>query len=276
VGKAIRGWDMALLLVAVAVAKLSGVGEVTSLAAGALVGMVWLLWRQRPSGGDGASMVAGIAGAIALGRPRLDWLRRGPWLLAAAGAPAAPTLLGLGLFFLKVGFVLYGTGYVLLAYLEGGLVDQYQWLEMDQLVEAVAIGQLTPGPILSTATFIGYVVMAEQGGHALGVGGAVVSTVCIFLPAFLLVAAINPVVPRLRKSRITAAFLDAVNAASLGLMAAVAIRLAALILLPHWRPDYGSVLIAALATAVAFRWNPRPAWIVMGGAAAGWLVNWVF
>ena len=198
-------------------------------------------------------------------------LRR--WPRRTAGIATWATLGQLAWFFLKVGSVLYGTGYVLIAYLQGGLVREYGWLNDDQLLDAIAIGQFTPGPIVSTATFIGYVVMAADGNRWLGLAGAAVATVAIFLPSFVFVAVTNPLVPRLRRSRWTAAFLDAVNAASLGLMAAVTIRLAGRIFFPgdDWWPSWTALLIAAAATAVALRWKVSAIWLVLGGAAAGWL-----
>ena len=123
----------------------------------------------------------------------------------------------IGLCLLKIGSILYGSGYVLAAFLQGGLVDARHWLTQTQLLDAIAVGQFTPGPVLSTATFIGFLI--------LGFPGAVVSTVGIFLPSFVYVLAISPFVPKLRKSASTAGFLDAVNAASLGLMLAVCVIL---------------------------------------------------
>jgi chromate transporter len=282
--KAVRGWSQAAIVSAVACASLARMGPIQSLLAGAMAGTLWLLWigRRRPQDGPPqqptcAAALLGVSGTS---------LVRGPWTgpgaaLLAAVAPAAPTLLSLGLFFLKVGFLLYGTGYVLLAYLDGGLVHQYGWLTRDQLVEAVAIGQVTPGPLLSTATFIGYVVMAKQGRHASGLAGGLVATICVFLPSFLLVALTNPLIPKLRQSRIAATFLDAVNAASLGLMVAVAIPLGAAIFFHgaervtlSWRSvDWRSVGLALVAAAAMWRWKVRPAWIVIAGAVAGGLLS---
>lgn len=110
-----------------------------------------------------------------------------------------------------------------MAFLQNGLVDDYGWLTQQQLLDAIAIGQLTPGPLLSTATFIGYLIS--------GVPGAVVATVAIFLPSFFFVAALNPLIPRLRSSKWTAAFLDAVNVSAVALMAVVTIELAKAILI---------------------------------------------
>jgi chromate transporter len=163
------------------------------------------------------------------------------------------------LFFLKVGAVLYGSGYVLVAYLEGGLVRQHGWLTHPQLLDAIALGQLTPGPVLSTATFVGYVLA--------GTPGAAVATVGIFLPSFFVVLAFNPLVPRLRESAWMGAFLDAVNVAAVGLMAAVTFELGAATLQtgPAW-------LIAALAGVAVLRFRLNAVWIVFGGAAVGRLL----
>jgi chromate transporter len=147
---------------------------------------------------------------------------------------------------------------VLVAFLEGGLVESYHWLTHTQLLDAIAVGQFTPGPVLSTSTFIGYVVA--------GVPGALVATAGIFLPSFFFVAALNPVIPRLRRSRWMAAFLDAVNAASVALMLAVLLRLGASTLTtwPAW-------VIAALAGVAVLRFRVNSAWLVLGGAALGWM-----
>ena len=171
----------------------------------------------------------------------------------------------LGLFFLKVGAVLYGSGYVLVAYLEDGLVHDTGWLTQQQLLDAVAIGQLTPGPLLSTATFVGYLVA--------GVPGAAVATISILLPSFCFVLAVNPLIPRLRESRWASRFLDAVNAASIGLMAAVAVTLAHTTLLNagegHAALDVPGCMIALASAAVALRWRIAPGWLIVAGARRG-------
>jgi chromate transporter len=189
------------------------------------------------------------------------------------------SLAKLGLFFLKVGAVLYGTGYVLFAYLEGDLVGRYDWLSHDQLLDAIAIGQFTPGPILSTSTFIGYVLMAGEGDHMLGLAGAAVATAAVFLPSFVLVAITNPIIPKLRKGRWTASFLDAVNAASMCLMAAVTLKLAWRIFFPTagWAAlNWQALIITVVACLLTLRWKVNAVWLVLGGAAAGmlfWLVG---
>jgi chromate transporter len=178
---------------------------------------------------------------------------------SAGAAIAPPSVYRIGLFFLKVGAVLYGGGYVLLAFLEQGLVQQHAWLSHQQLLDAVAIGQFTPGPVLSTATFIGYILG--------GAPGAAVATVAIFLPSFFYVALLAPVLFRLRQSAWIAAFLDSVNVCAVALMAGVTYRLAADALRgwPAWS-------IALVSLAVLLRWKVSPAWVVFGGGIAGQLL----
>jgi chromate transporter len=175
---------------------------------------------------------------------------------AAAAAPASAG--GLFLVFLKIGSVLYGSGYVLLAFLRADLVLRLGWLTDAQLLDAVAMGQVTPGPVFSTATFVGYV--------AGGGWGAAAATLGIFLPAFVLVAASGPLVPRLRASARAGAFLDGVNAASLALMAVVTVRLGADAL------GSPASFVLAAAALVLLRLRVSSAWLVLGGAAAGGLL----
>jgi chromate transporter len=183
-----------------------------------------------------------------------------PFLLGAAPAEPPRPLGALFGFFLKVGAVLYGSGYVLLAFLEKGLVHDWGWLTQQQLLDAVAVGQFTPGPVFTTATFIGYLVG--------GVPGGLVATLGIFLPAFVFVGLVHPLAGWLRRSPRFARLLDGVNAASLGLMAAVLVKLAlgALVgLVP--------VLIALGALVVLIRWKVNSAWLVLAGGLLGLLVH---
>ena len=170
----------------------------------------------------------------------------------------------LGGFFLKIGSILFGGGYVLVAFLQGGLVDEYGWLTQQQLLDAIAIGQFTPGPVLSTATFIGYIIA--------GIPGAIVSTIGIFLPSFFFTAALNPLVPRLRASKWTAAFLDAVNVSSVALMVVVTLQLAVATLTVAKPPyiDFLAVVIAIISAILAIRYQINSAWIVLGAACLGW------
>ena len=177
--------------------------------------------------------------------------------LFALGAPLSSfSLTSLFLFFLKTGAVLFGTGYVLLAYLKADLVERWHWLTSAQLLDAVAVGQFTPGPLSSTATFIGYVLG--------GLPGAAVATLGIFLPAFALVAVMGPFVRRLRQSRLLGAFLDGVNVAALALMGSVTLQFAtpALTNGPTIALFLASVAILAIARINA-------AWLVLAGGLLG-------
>ena len=146
------------------------------------------------------------------------------------------------LFFLKVGSVLFGSGYVLLAFLRADLVEHWQWLTESQLLDAIAVGQLVPGPVFTTATFIGYVLG--------GPWAAFLATVGIFLPAFFFVAISGPLIPRLRSSSVAGAFLDGVNVASLALMGVVTAQLGAAALV-----DWLAVLLAAGSVFLLLRYR---------------------
>jgi len=164
--------------------------------------------------------------------------------------------------FLKVGAILYGSGYVLFAYLDSELVAN-GWLTRQELLDAVAVGQFTPGPVLSTATFIGYQMN--------GFSGAIAATVGIFLPSFLFVLLLNPLIPKMRESKIISALLDAVNVAAVGLIIAVCIELS-IETLTEWQ----STLIAVISLAVVFGFKKvSPAYIVVGGAVLGFLLSLV-
>ena len=154
--------------------------------------------------------------------------------------------------------MLYGSGYVLVAFLEEGLVHEHGWLTQEQLLEAIAIGQFTPGPVLSTAAFIGFLVTK---GSFLGAG---VAAGAIFLPSFVFVAILNPVLPRLRESLWMSAFLDAVNVCAVGLMAGVTVKLSYQTL-ESW-PAMG---IAGVAAVLGLWRNVSAVWLVLGGAFAG-------
>jgi chromate transporter len=173
-----------------------------------------------------------------------------------AGAAVAYRPLRLFLTFLKIGSVLYGSGYVLLAFLRNDFVNHLGWLTNQQLLDAVAVGQFTPGPVFTTATFIGYLV----GGFS----GAAIATLGIFLPAFVFVVLSVPVLPHLRKSPWTAAALDGVNVAAVGLMAGVAWELARAAVV-----DWFTALLAAVAAVVLIRFRVNSVWLVLGGGIAG-------
>jgi chromate transporter len=213
----------------------------------------------------GAHELAVLGGAglgTALGRGYARHRRPPAALLLAAAPSAAPAVAApiglwpLFLVFLKVGAILYGSGYVLLAFLRADLVERYHLLTEDQLLDAVAVGQVTPGPVFTTATFIGYIL----GGPA----GAVVATVGIFLPGFVFVALSGPIVPRLRRHRAAGDFLDGVNAASLALMAVVTWDLGKAALV-----DGTTWVLAAVSAALLLRWRVNSAWLILGAALLG-------
>jgi chromate transporter len=205
---------------------------------------------------------AGLAAAVgrgAFGRndgERLMALAPMAPAAAVAAATSAVTLPGLFWSFFKTGSVLFGSGYVLLAFLRADLVERLHWLTEAQLIDAIAIGQVTPGPVFTTATFIGYVLA--------GPGGALVATAGIFLPSFVFVALSGPLVPRLRASPGAGAFLDGVNVASLALMAVVTAQLGRAALV-----DGFTIALGVLGAALLLRFKLNSTWLVLGGAAAG-------
>lgn len=220
--------------------------------AGALVGMRgWLRDEPRRSGRPLLAL-AGVGSMLALL----------PLALTAVQPTAGPIVSWPPLFvvFAKIGSVVFGSGYVLLAFLRTDLVVRLHWLTSAQLLDAVAVGQFTPGPVFTTATFIGYVL--------LGPLGALAATLGIFLPAFLFVAVSGPLVPRIRQSPTTAAFLDGVNVASLALMAFVTWQLARTALV-----DGLTVALAVMAGIALWRWRVNSAWLVLCGAVVGLLRN---
>jgi chromate transporter len=170
--------------------------------------------------------------------------------------PTAPDLLNLFLVFLKAGGLLYGSGYVLLAFLRNDLVVRLGWLTDQQLLDAIAIGQVTPGPVFTTATFVGYLL--------LGIPGAIVATIGIFLPSFFFVALLNPLMPRLRSQQWTSILLDGINAGSIGLMSAVGIQLGQAALI-----DIPTILIAVVGALLLWRTSINSTWLVLGGGAVG-------
>jgi chromate transporter len=206
----------------------------------------------------GAALVAAAArhprGAVGMFVPLAMWPAAG----SAVTTAAAPGLLAVFLFFAKVGAILFGSGYVLIAFLQTGLVEERGWLTEGQLLDAIAMGQVTPGPLSTTATFVGYLL----GGWA----GAIVATVGMFLPAFFFVAVSAPLVPRLRRSPVAGAALDGLNAAALALMAVATVRLATAAIV-----DPVTAILTIVSAVLLLRFGVNSAWIVVGAAAAGLL-----
>ena len=243
---AVAGTTPAIIAVLVTVLSIAGVNELVLLAGSGLVSLA--------AGLGGRSVLAGVA--LTLGA--------GTSLFAAvmtATATAVPvTLTRLTLAFLKIGSILFGSGYVLLAFLRADLTERWGWLTEQELIDAVTVGQVTPGPVFTTATFIGYLL----GGWA----GAALATIAIFAPGFVFVAVTQPLIPRLRQSAIASALLDGVVAASLGLMVAVSWHLGRTAIV-----DGPTLLLLVVASAMLIWWKPNSTWLIAGGATAGWLLQ---
>jgi len=242
---AARTWPLRLLGgVAIAAAALGGNELAILFGGGALVAATRALREPGARGGPGASRLGQVLPVLPVAAG------------AAAAAAPAVTLSGLFWVFFKIGSVLFGSGYVLLAFLRADLVQRLHWLTEAQLIDAVAAGQITPGPVFTTATFVGYLLA--------GPAGALVATAGIFLPAFVFVAASGPLVPRLRASRIAGGFLDGVNVASFALMVVVTAQLGRAAI-----SGVTTALIGLAAAALLLRFKVNSTWLVLGGAAAG-------
>ena len=252
---ALQTWPLRLVAGAALLLALLGVNELLLLlAAGLLTSALSSPALPHKTVPPALLKLVGAVAALAL-LPTL--LGLGPGGAPAAGATTPLGLLPLGLAFVKIGSVLYGSGYVLLAFLDADLVQRFHWLSQGQLLDAVVVGQVTPGPVFTTATFVGYVL--------LGWRGALVATVGIFLPAFVFVALSTKLVAQLRQSPLAGAFLNGLNAASWALMAAVSLTLARTALL-----DVPTVLLAAASAVLLLRYRINSAWLVLGGAALGY------
>lgn len=226
------GWNE-LLLLAVG-------GAAVMLGKGARFWRAGSLGVLLPLGGLGGSLAGGVATAVTSG--------------------VSFSLSTLFFTFLKIGSVLYGSGYVLLAFLHGDFVERLGWLTDQQLVDAIAIGQLTPGPVFTTATFVGYLLG--------GAPSALLATLGIFLPAFIFVALSARLIPRIRQSAWAGALLDGVNAASMGLMTAVTWQLGRAAVI-----DGVTVVLLAGAALLLFRFKVNTTWLIAGGALLGWLTS---
>lgn len=245
---AIKTKLLAALGIAALVFSFLGIHELLVLFGGGVVaGIARTTWQQIKGGKNLRALISTMP----------------PAMLFQSGATTAATasfgLWPLFLFFLKVGAVLYGSGYVLLAFIRADLVERWHWLTESQLLDAVAVGQVTPGPVFTTATFIGYVLGGPK--------GAAVATVGIFLPAFFFVAVSGPLVPRIRRSPMVGAFLDGINAASLALMVLVTYQLGRAAIV-----DLTTIALALISAVLLVRFRANSAWLVLGGAIIGWLL----
>ena len=238
----IKGPSTVTVGISVAVLYLLGFNEIALLFAGA--GFVVMVHSLRRFSKRGLSAMVTIP-------PLLAALPVTPY--AAVVPFSQPTLF---LTFLKIGSVLYGSGYVLLAFLRSAFVVDLGWLNNQQVLDAIAAGHITPGPVFSSATFVGYLV----GGWP----SALLATLGIFLPSFLLVGLLSRILPLLRKSPWSAAFLDGINAASLGLMAGVTIQLGRVAVV-----DVFTIVLTLCALFIVFRFRINSAWLILGGGLIG-------
>ncbi|MGA7721304.1 MAG: chromate efflux transporter [Ignavibacteriaceae bacterium] len=237
-----------LIIIAVTLLNLAGLDEILLLVCAGVMGIGWEL-RDK--------IMKGVSSIILL---NISILIPGIILRVNSLKPAnGITYPRLFLFFLKVGSVLYGGGYVLVAYLQGGLVESRHWLSHAQLLDAIAVGQFTPGPVLSTATFIGYILK--------GVPGAIIATIAIFLPSFVFVLLVGSFFMKIRKFKAASGFLNGVNAAALGLMLSVALLFAKSTL-----NNINAILILLAAIILLLIKKVNVVWIIIGSAAMGWLL----
>jgi chromate transporter len=238
--KAIKGRVTAVTAILVlALYFFAGINEIALLLVGGLLVMLIVNVRRRP---DAAGLMIPLAGG----------------LTAVSQLAASFNLTTLFLVFLKIGSVLYGSGYVLLAFLRADLVTRLGWLTDQQLIDAIAIGQVTPGPVFTTATFVGYLLG--------GTPGALLATLGIFLPSFIFVAISNPLIPRLRRSPWVGGLLDGVNVASLALMTAVTWQLGRASLI-----DPLTIVVGLASFVLLFRYKINTTWLIAGGAVIGLL-----
>ena len=239
---AIRRWMLALLGVACFAAAMAGVPPIAVLLiAGAFeLAVAWERSRQHAMQGI-ALLPAGMGSA-------------------GAGAAGTAGLISIALTFLKLGVVVFGSGYVLLVFLKADLVDRLHWITEQQLLDAITAGQVTPGPLFATATFIGYLLR--------GWAGAAIATAAIFLPSFLMAGAVGAFAGRIRASKQAAAFLDGVNAASVALMAQMALVLGRATLVDVWTWGLG---IASAVVLLRYRINAT--WVIAVGGALGVLLR---
>jgi len=238
--KALKNLQLGLIGIAVVIGALLGISSILLLL---LAGMIAITW------------FAGIEKTMKSFFPII--------LLQAPTIASSYSTAKLFWVFLKIGSLLFGGGYVLFAYLDGELVQKLHWLTRSQLIDSVAVGQFTPGPVLSSATFIGYQID--------GITGAFVSTIGIFLPSFVLILLLSPLLPKLRKSKITSSFLDGVNIAAVGLILAVTIQMGHDTLL-DWKTSTIALLSFAL---IYFVKNINAIWIVAGAAGLGYLFKFI-
>ncbi len=238
--KAIKTKELAVLGILVLVASLLGVNEILALLSAGILGLLYFYVKEKSF--SGLNAISPLFLTFGLGTSMFKI-----------------SVLNVFWVFLKVGAILYGSGYVLFAYLDAELVSK-GWLTRAELIDAIAVGQFTPGPVLSTSTFIGYQLS--------GFYGALVATTGIFLPSFLFVLILNPFIEKMRQSKLLRYFLDAVNVAAVAVMLAVLFVMAKETLL-----DWKAITIALIAVYLVFATKISPIWVIVAGAVLGYAVN---
>jgi chromate transporter len=246
--KAIKGWELAMFGVLVLVLSLIGINEIVVLLGTGVLGAFYFYTKNK---------IASSPKSVV------------PFFLLniGVGGLAKMTTLNVFLTFLKVGSILYGSGYVLFAYLKVELVET-GFMSNQELLDAIAMGQFTPGPVLSTATFIGY--------QLTGFWGAIAASVGIFLPSFLFVLLLNPLIPKMQKSKFLRGFLNSVNVAAVGIMIAVLITMVKDTIFPEMLFEWRALVIAVLSVFLVFVVKKiNVMWIIIGGAILGYVLSLV-
>jgi chromate transporter len=244
--KAIKGWELAAIAAIVLILSFAGINEIIALLGAGILGAIYFYTKGQMNGSTKSVLPLFLANIT-------------------AGSATALKTTGVFLTFLKVGSILYGSGYVLFAYLKVELVEP-GFMTNQELLDAIAMGQFTPGPVLSTATFIGY--------QLTGLWGALAASLGIFLPSFLFVLILNPLIPKMQKSKFLRGFLNSVNVAAVAIMLAVLYTMAKETLFPdlvfHWR----AAVIAIISTILVF-WVKKVnvMWIIVGGAVLGFVLT---
>ena len=247
--KALKNWQLGVIAAIIIALSYLGIAEVLCILIAGVIGILWF------------SLLSGSL--FSIGFPSILF---GIFAVSNIAVKASSTKIFL--VFLKVGAVLFGSGYVLIAYLNDELVDKLGWLTEAELLDAIAIGQFTPGPVLSTSTFVGY----QIGGFS----GAIAATIGMFLPSFLFVWLLNPIVPKLRKSKIAAYFLNGVNVGAVAIMLLVLVEMTIEVTFPESIFDWKACLIATASIVTALTYKKiSSVWIVLGGMLSGYLLSFV-
>jgi chromate transporter len=245
--KTINGWKIISIGIAVAAVNIMGLNEIFSILAGGIFGAIFIFLSERMNTLNSISILSILT--LGLLPPLMQTVEK-----------SETSLTTLFLTCLKIGAVWFGSGYVLVAYFDGEFVHGLNWLTRQELLDAIAVGQLTPGPLLSSATFIGYQIA--------GIKGSVVATVGLIIPSFIFVALLNPMIPKLRNSNFFSKFLDSVNVSALAVMLVVAVKLGGEVLI-EWQ-GWVIALLSIIALFTIKKLNA--AYIILGGAVIGYLL----